>query len=337
MTEKEARQEIVTDTVKITSDLSLRLAAGAGTAFTAETIDRLISEAPYQQHPYGKVWQRFDLDIFQELAGNIARRSLDQEILRYQGKILEGWHRYLACLATNTPPKFVDFQGTDLEAAERVHASGIRRQSSPEQRYASFDLLCDACPEFKARYEALKRKGVQRQEAGTPLSTGGQRVDVVGAKAAAAGVGRSTAAKVEAVKKHKPEAVAEIAAGKTSANKELQQLKNGKGSDGPKGEKPAFKVGDAVFVLTASLGPAPSIKEWKITRVRKDGYICTDGTGARGKLIARHEAETRERAEREWEAKLKELIEDKTEELNELKGKLRLGPKVVALKQAPGK
>jgi hypothetical protein len=34
---------------------------------------------------------------------------------------------------------------------------------------------------------------------------------VLGTKAAAAGVGRSTAAKVEAVKKRNPEAVAEIA------------------------------------------------------------------------------------------------------------------------------
>jgi hypothetical protein len=188
-----------------------------------EAVESMIAEAEYQQHPYGKVWQRFDLDALAELAGNINRRGLDQEILLYQGMILEGWHRYLACLATKTTPKFAEFQGSDLEAAERVHASGIRRQSTPEQRYASFVLLCEACPAFKEKYEQLKEQGIQQQQAGKPLSTDGQRVDVVGAKAAAAGVSRSTAAKVEKVKKEEPGAVADIAAGKTSANKVLNK------------------------------------------------------------------------------------------------------------------
>jgi ribosomal protein L32 len=192
-------------------------------SISPDAVERLIAEAEFQQHPYGKVWQRFDLDGLAELAGNIVRRGLDQEILLFQGTILEGWHRYLACLATKTTPKFAEFQGSDLEAAERVHASGIRRQSTPEQRYASFVLLCDACPEFKAKYEELKEKGTQQQQAGTPLSIGGQRVDVLGAKAVAAGVSRSTAAKVEKVKKEEPAAVADIAAGKTSANKILKK------------------------------------------------------------------------------------------------------------------
>jgi hypothetical protein len=212
-------------------------------SISPDAVERLIAEAEYQQHPYGKVWQRFDLDGLAELAGNIDRRGLDQEILLYQGMVLEGWHRYLACLATKTTPKFAEFQGSDLEAAERVHASGIRRQSTPEQRYASFVLLCEACPEFKAKYEELKEKGTEQQQAGTPLSTDGQRVDVLGAKAVAAGVSRSTAAKVEKVKKEEPAAVADIAAGKTSANRVLKKTKKGKEAEQPgdteAGEPPA--------------------------------------------------------------------------------------------------
>ena len=214
----EVNVEIAPDDASVPGTLSI----------SPEAVENLIAEAEYQQHPYGKVWQGFDLDTLAELAGNIDRRGLDQEILLHQGMVLEGWHRYLACLVTKTTPKFAEFQGTDLEAAERVHASGIRRQSTPEQRYASFDLLCEACPAFKQKYEQLKEKGIQQQQAGQPLSTDGQRVDVVGAKAAAVGVSRSTAAKVEQVKKQKPEVVADIAAGKTSANKVLNKTKKGK-------------------------------------------------------------------------------------------------------------
>jgi hypothetical protein len=208
-----------------------------GLALTAEDVERLIAEAQYQQHPYGKVWQRFDLDTFNELAGNIRLRGLDQDILLYQDKILEGWHRYLGCLATERTATFIKFEGTDLEAAERVHASGVRRQSTPEQRYASFVLLCEECPEFKQKYEQLQEKGAEQQETGKPLSTDGLRVDVIGSKAKAAGVSRSTAAKVESVKKHKPEAVAEIAGGKTSANKVLRGIKKTKQSTTSKGTK----------------------------------------------------------------------------------------------------
>ncbi len=207
----------------ITSSVSSNLPCTA-LAVTTESLDCLIADAQYQQHPYGKVWQRIDPATFFELVGDIDRRGLDQGILLYQGMILEGWHRYLACLLTKTQPTLVEFQGTDLEAAERVHASGVRRQSTADQRYASFLLLGEACSEFKEKYELLRQRGIQQQQGGTPLSTYGQRVDVVGAKAAAVGVSRSTAAKVEKIKKDKPEVVADIAAGKTTANKELEKI-----------------------------------------------------------------------------------------------------------------
>jgi hypothetical protein len=313
------------------------LSAGIGMTITAERMDRLIAEAQYKPHPYGLVWQPFDLDLFQELVGNVERRGLDQEIVLYQGKILEGLHRYLACLVTNTQPKFSEFQGTDLEAAERVHASGIRRQSSPEQRYASFILLCEACPAFKEKYEALKQKGAQQQAAGTPLSTDGQRVDVLGAKAADVVVGRSTAAKVETVKKAKPEAVAAIAAGKTSANKVLQTIKDAKGRDGPKAEnlkRPDFKVGDVVCAVTDGPPLDSFIKEWRVKVVRKDGYLCTDGV--KGKLIGRDEAETRERAKRKWTNNLKEWIKAQVAEIEYQKEILQRGPSIESVKKDGG-
>ena len=189
----------------------------------ALSMDDLIEQAELKQHPFGKVWQPFDHAALEEMCENIARRGLDKEIIRYQDMILEGWHRYLACLAAEVEPRFIDFKGTDLEAAELVHASGIRRHSSAEQRYASFDMLCDACPAFKEKYEALKVKGEQQQKDGKPLGTYAQRVDVLKTKAEAAGVSKTTAKKVERVKKKNPGAVADIAAGKTTANKELNK------------------------------------------------------------------------------------------------------------------
>ena len=214
-----------------------------------KSMERLTQEAKHQQHPYGKVWQEFDTDAFAELVSNVQSRGLDQEIILYQEMVLEGWHRYLACLLSNTEPRFVEFKGTDLQAAEKVHASGVRRQSSADQRYAAFTMLGDACPEFQAKYERLKQQGNGQKNAGTPLSTDGQRVDVLGAKAAAAGVSRGTAAKVDAVMKRNPAAVAEIAKGKTTANKELKKFKEAK-PPAEKSNAPTSRVVLNVYTVT---------------------------------------------------------------------------------------
>lgn len=241
-----------------------------GFYLTAEQVERLIASAKYKQHPYGQCWQPFDLETFNQLVGNIDLRGLDQVILLYKGMILDGWHRYLACLATKLEPKFEEFKGTDLEAAEKVHASGIRRHSQPDQLYASFLRLCEACSDFKEKYEQLRQKVMKTRrypdvtKDGTPLSTGGQRVDLLGAKATAAGVSRSTAAKVEKVKKANPKAIPEIAAGKTTANKELKKIKEGKesgkrSSDKPKEDRPT--VAELVEIVHRGLGKAEEAEQ----------------------------------------------------------------------------
>ena len=227
-------------------------------AIASETMERLTQEAKHKQHPYGMVWQRFDTDAFAELASNIKSRGLDQDILLYQDMVLEGWHRYLACLLTKTEPRFIQFEGTDLQAAEKVHASGVRRQSSADQRYAAFLSLGIACPEFKAKYEALKQKGVEQKSAGTPLSTDNQRVDVLGEKAKAAGVSKSTAVKVEQVQKLNPQAVEEIAKGKTTANKELKKIK---GATPPTQKKPKSPPPPPKNIPHKNSGPSPHSEE----------------------------------------------------------------------------
>ena len=219
---------------------------------TAADVDRLIEAAQHKQHLYGKVWQRFDLASFAELVGNIDGRGLDQEILLYQDMVLDGWHRYLACLRTNTEPRFVSFTGTDLEAAEKVRASGIRRHSTQEQRYASFVMLCEACPAFKQEYEQLATQGSAQKQAGKPVSTAGQRVDVLGAKAKAAKVSRGTAGKIERLKKLKKEAVGQIAAGKTTASKELKKLNGDNGGGGIRAAKPKQTEGDKGVASTTT-------------------------------------------------------------------------------------
>jgi hypothetical protein len=158
-------------------------------------------------------------------------------------------------------------------------------------------LLGEACPAFKAKYEALEQQGAEQQEAGTPLSTGGQRVDVLGAKAAAVGVGRSTAANVEAAKKRNPEAVARIAKGDTTANQELGKTK-GKArpaakppgtsesrrtdkNEGQRTKEPKVRAGDRIYEVEGyqyGMAGSPRIFEHEVLLVDTYSYACGDGS-----------------------------------------------------------
>jgi hypothetical protein len=221
-------------------------------------LEDLIAKAKYKQHPYGKTFQPLDNATFKALAADIGHRGPDKETVLYQDMVLDGWHGYLACLAKKRDPKFAPFKGSDLEAAELVHASGIRRHVSADQRYASFVLLCEACPAFKQKYEQLKAKGEQQRKAGTPLDTGSQRVDVVKAKAEAAGVSKATAKKVERVKKDNPGAVANIAAGRTTANKELKKSPGkGRKPGRNRSDKPTATVKDGKSSQDQDVKKAP--------------------------------------------------------------------------------
>jgi hypothetical protein len=126
-------------------------------------------------------------------------------------------------------------------------------------------------------------------------------VDVLGAKAAFVGVGRSTAAKVEAAKKRNPEAVARIAKGDTTANKELGKTKGkarasakppgasksrrpDKGTDknvGQRTKEPEVRAGGRIYEVgcySPLVAGSPRIIEHEILKVDTLSYACADGT-----------------------------------------------------------
>src|SRR5260370_7409225 len=69
--------------------------------------------ATYEQHLLGRRLPPMGQDDFQRFAAGIAARGLDEEIVLYQGKILDGWSRYRACPAVRVEPRFREFAGDD--------------------------------------------------------------------------------------------------------------------------------------------------------------------------------------------------------------------------------
>jgi ParB-like chromosome segregation protein Spo0J len=74
-------------------------------------------------------------DRFDELVEDIAKNGLIRQIVIFEGKILDGRHRYRACIAAGVAPRFTPFLGTIEEAYSLVVAENLRRRDlTPEQR-----------------------------------------------------------------------------------------------------------------------------------------------------------------------------------------------------------
>lgn len=77
-------------------------------------------------------------DEFARLKGLIREHGFNSgfPITIYQGCILDGWHRYQACLELGVVPVFQDFDGGDVEALAFVKIAMAHRDMSIEERAA---------------------------------------------------------------------------------------------------------------------------------------------------------------------------------------------------------
>jgi hypothetical protein len=89
----------------------------------------------------------------QELAGDIKKRGLEDQIIIYEGKILDGRNRYQACIIAEVVPTYSQYEGDDALAfvlSKNLH----RRQLTTSQKAM-------VAQSVKPLYEARAR---ERQE-----------------------------------------------------------------------------------------------------------------------------------------------------------------------------
>src|SRR5678816_1040805 len=65
---------------------------------------------------------------FAELRADIAANGLLAPITLYEDKVLDGWHRFCACDATGTEPRFRVFEGDDNAARKFVVSANLMRR-----------------------------------------------------------------------------------------------------------------------------------------------------------------------------------------------------------------
>ena len=89
----------------------------------------------YEQHPIALALMPGGMDDneFDAFCADIEERGIIMPVTLYEGKVLDGWHRYRAAKRTGSAPKFMKYEGADPAgyiASVNVH----RRKLSSLQR-----------------------------------------------------------------------------------------------------------------------------------------------------------------------------------------------------------
>ena len=90
---------------------------------------------PTSIHPLALLGPEMLRDEYVELVGDVKRHGLREPIVLYQDMILDGRHRYRACLELSIEPTTRVFTGTEAEARAYVLSANVhRRHLSFEQK-----------------------------------------------------------------------------------------------------------------------------------------------------------------------------------------------------------
>jgi hypothetical protein len=87
----------------------------------------------YKFHPFADVFPLLDDAEFDELVADIKQHGLREKIWLYEGKILDGRNRFLACKTAKIEPQFREYKGDDALAFV-VSLNVQRRHLTTEQR-----------------------------------------------------------------------------------------------------------------------------------------------------------------------------------------------------------
>jgi hypothetical protein len=89
------------------------------------------------QHPLSAAFPAMGRADFLALVEDIARHGLRQPAIAFEGQILDGWHRYRACIEAGVTPR-VDVLEADVDPVALVLSLNLsRRHLTPSQRAAA--------------------------------------------------------------------------------------------------------------------------------------------------------------------------------------------------------
>lgn len=81
-----------------------------------------------KRHELSSMFGNMPHGDFKKLVADIKANGLLDDIVLWQGQVIDGWHRYKACLEAGVEPRFIDFDGDDYKAIAMVISRNERRR-----------------------------------------------------------------------------------------------------------------------------------------------------------------------------------------------------------------
>jgi len=126
-----------------------------------------MSESRLLIHPFAQIFPPMSSPEFDGFCGDILQKGLQEPIVLHEGKVLDGWHRYLACLVKGVTPRFSPYAGDCGSPLAFVVSKNLKRRQLTESQRAL--VAARLKPHFEE--EARQRQRVAlKQGSGGPLA-----------------------------------------------------------------------------------------------------------------------------------------------------------------------
>lgn len=169
-----------------------------------------------EYHSYSEAWKRLDDGKFKELKESIRDIGLIQPIVLFKDKILDGRHRYEACLEVEVDPEFIDFEGTDDQAVKVCHAANALGRSKSKSEIAAAAVFLHKLNSNFVYKNGTKKKSRNKKGKGNALEN----------LASEHGVSSSLIEQANTLQNQSPENFDEVLKGEKSIKKAFKELKS---------------------------------------------------------------------------------------------------------------
>jgi DNA modification methylase len=154
-------------------------------------------------------------DEYRELVKDITANGLLEPIMLYEGKVLDGRHRYRACMEIGLLPEYEEYTGKD--ALQYVISKNVSRRHLNETQRSI----------VASRLANMERGGDRPSRSDSNFDSANLHVGNISQPEAAQmlNVSPRTVATVKAVEREAPELIPQMEAGKMSANEAYKEVK----------------------------------------------------------------------------------------------------------------
>lgn len=96
-----------------------------------------------KQHPLSAAFPAMSADDFAALVGDIKANGQREPVMVYEGMVLDGWHRYTACLEAGIKPHTMQFPA-DGDPVALVKTANLHRRHLTASQRAAAVVACSA-------------------------------------------------------------------------------------------------------------------------------------------------------------------------------------------------